>query len=815
MRKHMNPFKDMSINRKITVIIMLTSISVLLLAVAAFVTNELLTFKSSMTEDVSSLAEVIGINSTAALSFNDPKAAEETLSALSAESYIMSAYIVTLDGREFARYTRPGTAQIKGLHPWTNEEGFRFMEDHMELYRPIILDNDKIGTVYIRSDLKELYSSLWWYVKIGTFIMVIFSFVAYLISTKLRNVISKPISDLAGTMREVSEAKNYSLRAEKINNDELGVLIDGFNRMLSQIQERDVKLKRQRGQLEEQVAMRTAELSTANSALENTVDELQKTKESAVAANIAKSQFLANMSHEIRTPIYGVTGMIELLLDTELTEEQRRFAETVNSSGEALLNIINDILDFSKIESGKLDLEEIPFDIHDNIDEVVSLLSERAHSKGLIINSSINESIPETVIGDPYRLRQILINLIGNAIKFTEKGMVSVEVNEIDGLGDRLVLRFEITDTGIGIPKEACERIFTLFNQADDSTTRKYGGTGLGLSITRQLVKAMGGEVGVNSVPGSGSTFWFTVSLEPLVQIMQTAHGWAKQAGTDSKKINAKILIVEDNPVNQEVGMCMLKGFGCSVDIAENGIKALEALGGRDYDLILMDIHMPFMDGYETTEAIRKREALQSPDCRIPIIAVTANAMEGDRKKCLNSGMDDYLSKPFSKDQVLELLIKYLQDKDSLALSSETQNDENAPVSSDSSHYGNAIERETKTLPTIDQKALDNIRALQMNGTLDMLSRVINIYLTSSPNLMEKLRKSIASKDADAINTAAHSFKSNSANLGAIRLSELCKELEEMGKNNSLKTAQDSITRIEVEYEKVQASLKEELKRSA
>ena len=607
-------FQRSSLNRTLTMMSLLATGSALVCVFLAFAVASVLNGRKDERMQLSSLAGVVATNSADALVFNDRSLAGALLAALAAKEEIASAALYDRKGRLFAAWQAPSHADDANDQPApqldavdeavlaaANEAGSRIWSPRMRLYRPVTSAEAQVGVIVIEADLMAMWRGIAGSVGVIGAAMCVSLLVSLVLARRFTRSIAGPVTQLIETARKVSESQNYTLRVAHRRNDDLGALIDSFNTMLAQVEGRGAALTNHRDELERQVSVRT--------------EQLERAKNAAEAASRAKSAFLATMSHEIRTPMNGVLGMAEMLLGTELTDNQRNYTRLVKRSGEHLLVIINDILDFSKIEAGKLTIEYINFNLWDLLEDIHTVYTPQAQGKGIALDFDIANDIPVAICGDPNRLRQIMANLLGNAIKFTEQGRIQATVRVAGEDSQAVMLRFEVRDTGIGISREARSRIFEVFSQADDSTTRRYGGTGLGLAISKQLVELMDGSIGVERGKPQGSVFWFTVGFDkrrvdpdatqaaPGVAAPGVAMPGVAMPGARQHTLDGLRVLVVDEEHDSRVGLERhLAAWRVACDSATCAAEALDKLesaarAGQAFDAAVLHMELKHSSG--------------------------------------------------------------------------------------------------------------------------------------------------------------------------------------------------------------------------
>jgi signal transduction histidine kinase/CheY-like chemotaxis protein len=615
------------------------------------------TSRSQVLERTTALGGVLASNLTASIVFQDPATATELLSGLRAVDDVIQAQLTLPGGDAFVTYRRSLIDD--------SSEGLDVYSESLTV--PVFLDEEEIASLELRVDLWPVYQQLAWISGVALVLWLLGMVAAYVLSRVFNARITEPLSELADMMSEVTDREDYSQRFRYEVQNELGSVVDAFNEMLERIGDREQRLRKM-------------------------IVELEEARDQAESAARSKSSFLANMSHEIRTPMNGVMGMIALLKQGELTEQQRAYFETIERSADALLLIIDDILDFTKIEAGRLKLGKSAFRLRDSLSSIEALFSEPASQKGLALTFAVDKAIPELIVGDAGRIRQILLNLIGNAVKFTDAGDIRVKAGISEGGGGPQV-RFSVTDTGPGIHPDDQARIFGEFYQADVSLTRAHGGTGLGLAITEQLVQLMGGRIGFDSSWGKGSSFWVELPMPTPGEVTMSEALPSEQTGASRYNESARlqrltnpsasasapttgateypllvsydlqVLVAEDSEVNQFIIRELLAKWGIEIEVTANGLEAVNAFREREFDLILMDIQMPEMDGLEATRQICRLQRDEGLHPHCAIVGLSAHAMGGDRERYLAEGMVDYLTKPIRTEALRGVLDACLDEK--------------------------------------------------------------------------------------------------------------------------------------------------------
>ncbi|WP_230969652.1 hybrid sensor histidine kinase/response regulator [Nitrogeniibacter aestuarii] len=880
-------FSDRSIGEKLRAIVLAGIAVALLISFMTVVGSEFRQELGQIRAQANIYADLVIENGSAPMRFEDVASAERLLGSLRHVGAIRAAVLLRNDGQVFATYPSDLVATHERFGDLIKAQGEgegRWQFPRYIKSWPVLHDGEKLGDLVLDVSLAENLSDLAEWTLFACVGLLVGGLAATMLVRRAEQSIVRPIIRLAAMVRDVRNHARFDLRAPAGPRDEVGDLIDGVNSMLSEIEERDSALAAHRDRLEIEVAHRTEELSAAK-------EEADRARDEAQDANRAKSLFLANMSHEIRTPMNGVLGMVELLRGTPMNERQSRMIDTLHGSAESLLYLINDVLDVSKIEAGKLELDSVDFSPRKAVEDVALLFAERAQQKGVELILDIAPDLPETVCADGHRFRQVLNNLVSNAVKFTASGFIRIAVRS--AVRDHEVrLQVQVEDSGIGIPDDMRPRLFQAFSQADSSMARRYGGTGLGLAISRQLAQLMGGSLTEDSEPGCGARFNFDieaalvtaatpVAIGPLRvavvggvarqrevlarhiqaygadvstfeddgalttavasdgrfdvllvdgqvsgergrdrfetikaaadrmvalvrlrsasdeedarqsgaggslskpvldgQLIRVLEGKSVSASarrperTVGLRTNARVLVAEDHPVNAEIVCALLGECGCRVTVAANGREAVAAYQAGAFDLVLMDIQMPEMDGVEATQRIREIERESGHD-RVPIVALTANALHDDRSAALSAGMDDYLTKPLTGERLRAALARWLTGVAAVELTAPKAEESAAEETSAS-----APARAEAELPLFELKTLLGVPGVKGNREAPLLKRLLTLFVRETSIQLDQLEQVLAVGDAEEGQRIVHKMKSAAASVGASRLAAQARELD-------------------------------------
>ncbi|MHB1157008.1 MAG: ATP-binding protein [Phycisphaerales bacterium] len=711
-------------------------------------------------EALTTQAQMLAFNLAGAISFNDTKATEELMTSLKADPNIVDADVFKPDGSVFAD-SNEDFSPTKRYAPMP--PGNYFRGDMLIVSVPVLLDSQNVGSLLLRYDMRSMLAKRRQSILAGIGVGALALILALFLAMRLSRLINRPIRELVRATHQVVETKNYSVRAAKLSSDEFGDLTDRFNAMLEKVQRNDRELQLANDSLEHRVRQRTTELELA--------------KELAEQANRAKTHFLANMSHEIRTPMTAILGYGDMMLDPDQSPSEKLDAiQTVRRNGQHLLAIINDILDISKIEAGQMTVERIGIALVELIADISSFMRIRAGERQIDFAVDYRGPIPQTIQSDPTRLRQMLINLITNAIKFTPAGGCIRLIVQMQTSGEPCI-RFDVQDTGIGIPKDKLPTLFQAFQQADESTTRRFGGTGLGLAITHQLAIKLGGAVRVESEQGVGSTFTLTLPTGPLdgikmltnvreagyVKPDQPTEGQARMIITRQRR--ACVLLAEDGPDNQRLIRHMLTKSGFDVTVVDNGKLACEAAWADfnarktpTFDLILMDMQMPELDGYQATRRLR------SEGYTGPIIALTAHAMAGEREKCIAAGCDDYATKPVDRVKLLQMIDHHL----GLGEPDPTEGRTIGPPAS----AGGESRRSPPPAASSDGPLVS-----QFADDPDMIE-LVEIFVKELAERMYRIDQALKNEDRQSLITLSHQLKGAAGGYGFPTITDAAKSLE-------------------------------------